>query len=693
MLYAMKRKISKSESIPDNPRFRSISAGGDITISKENRALENDYDNKQFGKSQSNSIWQKYLENYSLHPWVHSSIAAIARNIAKCPFKLMQWKGDKGIEVKDHLLINLLEKPNPFYSGYDLKEGISINLSLAGNCFTAKEYNKRKPAPSDIPKELFILQSGKTVVVPGKTTPVIRYEYGKKPIEYQPFEMIHFKFWNPLSDSEGLSPLSPLVNTLITDYYAIAYNKNFFKKGGKVSGVFTTEKSLSDDSFERIKRQIETEYSGPDNFHKQLFLDNGLEYTPTTQSQKDSEFIEGRKQGCSEILGVIGTPPGILGILEYTNYSNMEEQKKTFVNELIMALSEKMAATLTVQLCYPIDENLYFEPDYKFIKAMAENEEKRTTMDVALVTNGIETINEVRARRGLPAVPWGYTWNRPFNLYPADEVKPEPAVTKSRLTKKEKKERIWRDYVDRTKPYEDEMIVVVRKFAKKQMAEVMDAIDKNYRPTRVGKDKIRKDAKVDNLMFNITLANKELQRQMSGVLSETMKEFGNVAIKRLGGSIDFDISDPRVVDYLNTKIFKFADEINKTTLRELGDTLGEGYNDGESIEEMKARVQDVFDGMTRAEPYRARTIARTEVISASNNASLIGYKTMGAEKKEWLTAIDERTRPEHAAVNGQVVNIEDDFSVGGEIMAYPGDPKGSAKNLCNCRCTLIPVVE
>lgn len=66
---------------------------------------------------------------------------------------------------------------------------------------------------------------------------------------------------------------------------------------------------------------------------------------------------------------------------------------------------------------------------------------------------------------------------------------------------------------------------------------------------------------------------------------------------------------------------------------------------------------------------------------------------MGCKKKEWLTSIDGRERPEHAAANGQIVAQQDAFTVGGERLMYPGDPAGSPWNTINCRCTTLPVIE
>jgi uncharacterized protein with gpF-like domain len=61
--------------------------------------------------------------------------------------------------------------------------------------------------------------------------------------------------------------------------------------------------------------------------------------------------------------------------------------------------------------------------------------------------------------------------------------------------------------------------------------------------------------------------------------------------------------------------------------------------------------------------------------------------------KQWVSAGDLRTRSAHASANGQVVDMDEDFIVGGVPMAYAGDPKGGAKNVINCRCAIIYVDE
>lgn len=92
--------------------------------------------------------------------------------------------------------------------------------------------------------------------------------------------------------------------------------------------------------------------------------------------------------------------------------------------------------------------------------------------------------------------------------------------------------------------------------------------------------------------------------------------------------------------------------------------------------------------------YQAERIVRTEATNAANLATeraaldIYGAKSL---QKQWITAIDGRERPAHNAANGQLVEMEDFFSVGGEQLMRAGDPRGSAGNVINCRCAIAHI--
>lgn len=89
--------------------------------------------------------------------------------------------------------------------------------------------------------------------------------------------------------------------------------------------------------------------------------------------------------------------------------------------------------------------------------------------------------------------------------------------------------------------------------------------------------------------------------------------------------------------------------------------------------------------------YQAERIVRTEATYAANlGAERSALDMFGSDglQKEWLTSIDGRERASHRSTNGQIVDMDKPFNVGGELLMMPGDPRGSARNVVNCRCAV-----
>jgi uncharacterized protein with gpF-like domain len=96
---------------------------------------------------------------------------------------------------------------------------------------------------------------------------------------------------------------------------------------------------------------------------------------------------------------------------------------------------------------------------------------------------------------------------------------------------------------------------------------------------------------------------------------------------------------------------------------------------------------------------RARLIARTETLTATNQAAYFAAAKTGLlMKKEWLSANDSRVRSDHQNVNGSRIDMEDYFTVGNSKMLLPGartqqnglpTPAGEVVN-CRCQCLFIP---
>lgn len=115
---------------------------------------------------------------------------------------------------------------------------------------------------------------------------------------------------------------------------------------------------------------------------------------------------------------------------------------------------------------------------------------------------------------------------------------------------------------------------------------------------------------------------------------------------------------------------------------------------GKSIKGMADDLQTRIPTMNRDSAIRTARTAVTNAQNAGRMDSYVAAEKMGIEmEREWVSALDARTRPEHAEADGQVVGVDEPFTVGGEKLMFPGDRNGSGWNIYNCRCTQIAKVK
>jgi Phage Mu protein F like protein len=113
--------------------------------------------------------------------------------------------------------------------------------------------------------------------------------------------------------------------------------------------------------------------------------------------------------------------------------------------------------------------------------------------------------------------------------------------------------------------------------------------------------------------------------------------------------------------------------------------LVDGMAHGEGVEQLAARVTEA----TELGTDRARVIARTEALGASNAGAIAAVRAAGVGgRKTWVATRDDRVRPSHELADGQTVPLEALFTVGGWPMDRPHDPAGPPEEVINCRCSV-----
>lgn len=164
----------------------------------------------------------------------------------------------------------------------------------------------------------------------------------------------------------------------------------------------------------------------------------------------------------------------------------------------------------------------------------------------------------------------------------------------------------------------------------------------------------------------------------------------------LGESYEFT-NRPFVQQYIEeskNRLVKTPDQVYEKVKA----AVATGTAEGQSIPEIAKQIKtDLLDSGAPYWKNRAVTVARTETIGAYNGGANDAFGVIVGEfpedefEKIWLATDDSRTRHTHNEADGQRVSYSADFSVGGFPMGFPGDPRGPAEEVINCRCTMLLV--
>lgn len=120
-------------------------------------------------------------------------------------------------------------------------------------------------------------------------------------------------------------------------------------------------------------------------------------------------------------------------------------------------------------------------------------------------------------------------------------------------------------------------------------------------------------------------------------------------------------------------------------------SVDEGWSEFKTKRALSARLIPHRDKEESARGYasRVRAAARTAATANVNRWVEAEVARTGGAYKRWVTMHDDRVREGHSAADGQEVPLGSPFVVDGEYLQYPGDPRGSAGNVVNCRCVVV----
>ncbi|MGX7092545.1 phage portal protein [Hutsoniella sourekii] len=258
---------------------------------------------------------------------VYACVRILAESVASLPLHLYSSNEDGNKEkAKEHPLYFILhDEPNPEMTSFIFRETLMTHLLLWGNAYAQVIRNGKGEVVSIYP-----LMPNKMKVKRDNLTKEIIYEYyhedGK--VELSDFDVLHI----PGLGFDGLIGYSPIAMAKNAIGMALAteeYGAKFFANGAQPGGVLEHPGIIKDP--ERVRDSWSQSFGGSSNSNKIAVLEEGMKYTPISISPEQAQFLETRKFQITEIARIFRVPPHMVGDLEKSSFSNIEQQSLEFV--------------------------------------------------------------------------------------------------------------------------------------------------------------------------------------------------------------------------------------------------------------------------------------------------------------------------------------------------------------------------
>jgi HK97 family phage portal protein len=309
---------------------------------------------------------------FARNPVVYRCVRLIAEAANRVPWCAVA----DGRRASEHPLLALLARPNPHQSGGELFEAVFAYLQTAGNAYLQAVTREGAVVA------LYGLRPDRVRVLPGADGWPRAYAYtaGGRTIEIlregDPVSGVaHLALFDPLDDHYGMAPLAAAQTSLDIHNAASAWHKALLDNAARPSGALVYSAgtgSLTDAQFERLKDELEAQFSGPANAGRPMVLEGGLDWKALALSPKDMDFIEARNAAARDIALAFGVPPMLLGIPGDNTYSNLAEANRALWRQTVVPLVTRVADEISTWLG-PAFGDVRLEPDFDRVEALAED--------------------------------------------------------------------------------------------------------------------------------------------------------------------------------------------------------------------------------------------------------------------------------------------------------------------------------
>lgn len=338
---------------------------------------------------------------------VYSCVRILAEAVAGLPIHFYEYEddGSKKKAIDNPLYFLIHDEPNPDMTSFIFRETLMTHLLLWGNAYAQ------------------IIRNGKNEVIglyplmPNKMTVCraddgeIYYLYSKSVDEgkandagyhyLRKEDVLHI----PGLGFDGLVGYSPIAMAKNAIGLAIAteeFGSKFFANGAAPSGVLEHPGTIKDPK--KVREAWLSQFGGSSNSGKVAVLEEGMKYTPISISPEQAQFLETRKFQINEIARIFRVPPHMVGDLEKSSFSNIEQQSLEFVKYTLDPWIVRWEQALNKTLLSKDQKNKFF---FKFnVEGLLRGDYQSRMQGYAVGRqNGWMSANDIRMLEDMDKIP------------------------------------------------------------------------------------------------------------------------------------------------------------------------------------------------------------------------------------------------------------------------------------------------
>ena len=338
---------------------------------------------------------------------VYSCVRILSEAIAGLPLHMYKYvdNGSKQKAVQHPLYLLLHDEPNPEMTSFVFRETMMTHLLLWGNAYAQIIRNGR----GDIVALYPLMPNRMTVdrdengqlyytyLVSNSDVPTLNGQTVVLP----PEQVLHIPGLG-FDGLVGYSPIAMAKNAIGMSMACEEYGAKFFANGAAPGAVLEHPGVVKDP--ERIRQNWQSTFGGSQNANKIAVLEEGMKYTPISISPEQSQFLETRKFQINEIARIFRIPPHMIGDLEKSSFSNIEQQSLEFVKYTLDPWVCRWEQEMNRRLLRPEEKNEYF---FKFnVDGLLRGDYQSRMQGYAIGRqNGWMSANDIRELENLDLIP------------------------------------------------------------------------------------------------------------------------------------------------------------------------------------------------------------------------------------------------------------------------------------------------